>query len=322
MPATTTRNTEYIPIPLATISLSGVANFSLYIRDNSSNSIHLYRDSSLLLDGADLQRLKDRGVKHLYITADAHLVYQQYLRNNFAAILDDDSLPISRRLDCLSEAVRDVLSEAFAQRNIEDTLESVKQLALQTVDLICHTDTTAQQLLKVLRHDYHTFTHSTNVAFYCVLLAKACGTTERCELEQIATGGLLHDIGKLDIPEQVLTKNGRLNSEEWELIRRHPTTGFRLLANHTDFSFGQLMMVYQHHEKMDGSGYPVGITQSRIHPWAQICGIVDVFEALTSHRPYRSAMSRSEATSILERQAGSRFNAEIWQCWKKIIQHS
>jgi HD-GYP domain-containing protein (c-di-GMP phosphodiesterase class II) len=174
----------------------------------------------------------------------------------------------------------------------------------------------------VLHHDYHTFTHSANVAYYSVLLAKASGITDYHELQQIATGALLHDIGKLDISETILNKRGRLNDDEWDIIKRHPTTGLRLLSSHDDLNFAQLMMAYQHHERMDGSGYPVGVSENNIHPWAQICAIADIYEAITSHRPYRPGLPKEETIAILERQAGTRLNQGLWQCWKKIIQGS
>jgi HD-GYP domain-containing protein (c-di-GMP phosphodiesterase class II) len=218
--------------------------------------------------------------------------------------------------------VRDVLAEAFAQRDLENVVQSAGQLAAPTVELICHADSMVPELLQVLRHDYHTFTHSANVAFFCVLLAKACGINDRTDLERIAIGALLHDVGKLEIPEKILKKRGRLDDNEWQVISRHPTIGFQMLSHRHDLTFGQLMMVYQHHERLDGSGYPVGISQHRIHPWAQLCAVVDVYEALTSHRPYRPRLPKGYAIPILDLQAGPRLNQGMWQCWKSIIQSS
>ena len=312
----------YIPVSLATLCLSDVAELPLYIRDSPETPIRLYRGSDYPIASADLQRLTDRGVRKLYVTLDDHERYQQYLRKNFVAILNDESLPISNRFGCLNEVVRDVLSEAFAHRDVENVVETAGQLAVQTVELICQADTMAPELLKVLHHDYHTFTHSANVAYFCVILAKAYGINARSDLERIATGALLHDVGKLEIPEKILKKRGPLDDDEWQVIRRHPTIGFRMLSHRHDLTFGQLMMVYQHQERMDGSGYPVGISASKIHPWAQLCSIVDVYEALTSHRPYRPRLPKGYSIPILDLQAGSRLNQGMWQCWKRIIQNS
>ena len=313
---------QYIPVSLATICPSEVTNFPLFIRDNPETPIQLYRDADYPFEAEDLQRLNDHGMKNLYITSNDHERYQQYLRKNFVAILNDESLPVKRRFGCLNEVVRDVLAEAFTRRDMEKTVETATQLASQTVDLICREEMMTAELLKMLHHDYHTFTHSANVAYYCVLLAKASGITDRNELQQIATGALLHDVGKLDIPETILNKRGRLNDDEWNVVQRHPTDGFRLLSHRDNLNFAQLMMVYQHHERMDGSGYPVGVSGSRIHPWAQLCAVVDVYEALTSHRPYRPGLPQEETIAILDRQAVVRLNRGMWQCWKTIIQEA
>ena len=135
----------------------------------------------------------------------------------------------------------------------------------------------------------------------------------------MATGALLHDYGKIDIPEPVLTKPDRLSDDEFGLIRRHPTIGYRKLCDREDMSFSQLMMVYQHHERINGKGYPVGLVGDEIHLWAKICAVADVYEALTSNRPYRRGLLPCEAFDIMEREAGTGLDKGLFECWKKII---
>jgi len=312
---------RFIPVSLATISPSESTDFPLYIREDPKSPIQLYRDEEYPLTAADIQRLIDRGVKRLYVTLCDHESYQRYIRENFSSVLEDESLPVERRFGCLNEIVRDVLAEAFTQRDTTKTVEVAQELAVQTVELICRADVMALELMKVLHHDYHTFTHSANVSYYSVLLAKASGITNENDLRMIATGALLHDVGKLEIADSILKKQGRLDEDEWEVIKQHPTNGLRLLADRDDLNFGQLMMVYQHHERIDGSGYPVRVSESSIHPWAQICAVVDIYEALTSHRPYRPGLPKQQTIAILDRQAGSRLDQGLWECWKKIIQN-
>jgi HD-GYP domain-containing protein (c-di-GMP phosphodiesterase class II) len=319
---TATEIERYIPVSLATICPSDATNFPLFIRDNPDAPIRLYRDANYSCDAEDFQRLIDRDVKRLYVTLQDHDRYQQYLRENFRAIVSDESLPVARRFGCLNEVVRDVLSEAFTCHDTTRTVEAAQELAAQTVDLICRADLLASDLVKVLHHDYHTFTHSANVSYYSVLLAKASGISDHEQLKQIATGALLHDVGKLEIPEAILKKPGRLDDQEWQVIKDHPTKGIRLLAGRDDLNFAQLMMVYQHHERLDGTGYPVGVPESEIHPWAQICAVVDVYEAITSNRPYRPGLPEKDTIAILDRHAGPRLNQRLWQCWKTIIQKS
>jgi HD-GYP domain-containing protein (c-di-GMP phosphodiesterase class II) len=218
--------------------------------------------------------------------------------------------------------VRDVLHAAFSHRdNLDQTVSAAEQLGVLAADIITKDEFAASDLFEVLHHDYATFTHSANVAFYCGLLAAELGHT-RAEIEWITTGGLLHDLGKLDIDEDILCKPGRLNELEFRKIRMHPLLGFKKLAHREDLSEGQLMMAYQHHERLDGKGYPVGCIESDIHPWAKLCTVVDVFEALTSQRPYRTPMPRSKALMLQQRDSGTAFDTEMLACWKSIIQRN
>ena len=162
-----------------------------------------------------------------------------------------------------------------------------------------------------------TFTHSANVAFYLGMLASELGYS-KSDIELLTTAGLLHDLGKLGIQEQILCKPGKLSDEEFDVIRMHPTIGFEQLCQREDLTDGQLMVVYQHHERLDGRGYPVEAVESEIHDWAKMCAVVDVFEALTSFRPYRSPMPRRKAIEILVRDIGKAFDPEALACWKKI----
>ena len=140
------------------------------------------------------------------------------------------------------------------------------------------------------------------------------------ELQQIVVGALLHDMGKLEIPDNILAKPGRLDEFEFRQVQLHPGLGLRRLVNEqTQLTYGQLMIVYQHHEKLNGSGYPVGLPSEEIHPWAKICAVVDIFEALTSQRPYRKPMSHATALAMLDKMARTELDEEIVRCWQMLV---
>jgi HD-GYP domain-containing protein (c-di-GMP phosphodiesterase class II) len=170
----------------------------------------------------------------------------------------------------------------------------------------------------VLYHDYGTFTHSANVSAYAVLLGNALSFSQE-ELRQIAVGGLLHDIGKIEISDRILNKPGKLDDAEMREVQKHPTTGLQRVADRTDLNFGQMMMIYQHHERGDGSGYPVGCTSDEIHPWAKLCAIVDIYEALTSLRPYRHPLSTAAALAVLDREGETKLDKEMLECWRQLV---
>ena len=168
----------------------------------------------------------------------------------------------------------------------------------------------------MLYHDYQTFTHSANVSYYCIMLCKALGLSDREDLLKIAKGGLLHDLGKLDIPEAILTKPDKLTDKEFEIIKRHPTVGFRKLCRREDMDFGQLMMVYQHHERIDGKGYPDGLSGADIPLLTRVLSVADVYDALASERPYRAALPHAKCLLFLrENAAGGGLDPELVHCF-------
>lgn len=307
-----------IPISLCTLEPSGPPGIDLYLRRSEAAQPKLFCAAHHPLEQADLNRLESAGITKLYIDRNARDQYQQYLRANLESWLEDASVPPEKRVGALNEVVRDVFSEAFHSRNVENAVDQAQQLGRHAAQLLSSEPVMFQQLMGILHHDYATFTHSANVSYYAVVLAKALGYSED-ELTAIATGGLLHDLGKLEIDDRILTKPGRLDEHEFREIQKHPLTGFRKLCHREDLSWGQLMMVYQHHERVGGGGYPVGCPEPEIHPWARLCAVVDVFEALTSQRPYRSPMQHDQALQLMARDCGKAFDAEMFRCWEQVV---
>ncbi|WP_315852571.1 HD-GYP domain-containing protein [Rubripirellula reticaptiva] len=312
--------TDLIPISVSTLLPTEVVGLDLFRQETESEHCKLYRAADYPLTLDDLSRLKHRGVTRLFINKASRSVYQSYLRK-VATTSGPDAFPLTARVGALNEVVRDVLESAFKRDDVTETVNAAEKLGSLATELITQDEFTVSDLFQVLHHDYATFTHSANVAFYSGLLANELGYSKE-DVEKITTGGLLHDLGKLEIGEHILCKPGKLNDDEFRIIRLHPTLGFKKLAHRDDLNEGQLMMAYQHHERLDGKGYPVGCVSDDIHPWAKICAVVDVFEALTSQRPYRTPMTRSKAIALLQRDSGTHFDSEVLACWKSIIQRN
>ena len=312
---------DYLPISVATLMPTEAVGLNLYQQDTDSSKLRLYRGAEYPLHFQDLERLRSRGIHRLYIAKESRAIYQGYLRKIALHSASDKTIPLSARAGALNEVVRDVLETAFTKDQTDTTVAAADKLGMLATMLVTNDEFTTGDLFRVLHHDYATFTHSANVAFYVGMLAAHCGYSQE-EIQRITTAGLLHDLGKLEIEEAILCKPGKLDENEFRKIRQHPLTGFKKLAFRSDLCEGQLMMVYQHHERLDGKGYPVGNVADEIHPWAKLCSVVDVYEALTSQRPYRKPMPRNKAIEVLERDCGTAFDPEVVECWKMIIQQS
>jgi len=165
--------------------------------------------------------------------------------------------------------------------------------------------------------DQYTHQHILRVQRYAVAAAKHMGL-DGVELEAINTGALLHDIGKLGVPEYVLLKPGRLTDEEFEKIKKHPEIGAAIL-DPVEFPWPVLPVVRSHHEKWDGTGYPDGLKGEEIPRTARILAVADVYDALTSSRSYRNAWSHERACEVLLKDRGTHFDPEVADAFLEII---
>lgn len=181
-----------------------------------------------------------------------------------------------------------------------------------------HSSGSAQLLASLLAmawfveaRDPYTGGHLWRVSRYAQLLAKALGLAP-AEIARIGLGGFLHDLGKIGVPDAVLRKTDRLTDEEYAVIKTHPAMGARMLAGHP---LAELVMdaVRLHHERPDGKGYPLGLAADDIPQMARIVGVCDAFDAMTSHRPYRSGMPLEKALGILRSESGTQFDAQSVQ---------
>jgi response regulator RpfG family c-di-GMP phosphodiesterase len=157
--------------------------------------------------------------------------------------------------------------------------------------------------------DIGTEAHSRRVHGYALATARAYGLPEG-EMTHLAHGVLLHDIGKIGIPDAILLKPGKLTSEEWSIMRRHPDIGAQLIRD-IPFLQGAMPIVRHHHERWDGSGYPDRLRGAAIPLGARIFAVVDAFDAMTVDRPYSRAIGLDEARAELQRAAGSHFDPRV-----------
>lgn len=148
-----------------------------------------------------------------------------------------------------------------------------------------------------------TLVHSLNVGMICSILGNWLKFSD-LQIKELMLSGLLHDIGKFNISNEIINKPGRLTSEEFEIIKTHPISGYHNIQN-ADIAYGAKMAILQHHEKQDGSGYPYGFKAAQIHDYAKIVAIVDIYDAMTSERTYRKRLSPFCVLRLLEEEGHS-----------------
>src|SRR4051794_7928511 len=172
-----------------------------------------------------------------------------------------------------------------------------------------HVRTIHALAMAIEARDRTTHDHLRRVQIYAVELGRLMGLDE-AELEALRTAAVLHDIGKLAVPEHIISKPGRLTPEEFQKVQAHPVVGAEILER-VDFPYGVVPIVRCHHERWDGSGYPSGLKREEIPIGARILSVVDCFDALASDRQYRKAMSTDEAIQVVIRSAGKDFDPQV-----------
>lgn len=166
--------------------------------------------------------------------------------------------------------------------------------------------------------DHYTYGHSRKVSDYSVAIAEALGLPQD-RIETIRAAGLLHDIGKVGIPDSILNKRGRLTEEEWEPVKAHPKLGAEILRHVIDLA-NCLPVIMHHHEHFDGKGYPSGLKGDSIPIEARILAIADAYDAMTSPRPYREQLSPQQAIDELRRHTGTQFDSELVDVFCKMME--
>ena len=230
-------------------------------------------------------------------------------------------------LDLVVESVRKALHQRSKQirddqiaLNLQRALKS-RTFALNSAlkDLQLHRDTTLEALIRVLdAREHETGCHSARVQAYAVSLAKKLGF-EGDRLANLACGALLHDIGKIGVSDQILLKTGKLDDKEWSEIKKHPLIGYEIVKG-VSFLSGASALIISHHERFDGTGYPSGLKGESVPLEARLFAVIDTYDAMTSDRPYRKALTPDVAKEEIVRCSGSQFDPRIVESFLEIPQ--
>ncbi len=273
----------------------------------TAQSIYNHKGANYLTRGTTLtqqyiDRLRKIGISNVVITSL------------------DPNLPLPPPEDIIKEETRvSAIHQVFdtytrLQQNQEMDIPPVLEASESIIADLLQRPENLVQMTDIRLYDDYTFAHSVNVAALSAMLGMVCHFS-RSDLTTITTGGLLHDLGKMDISKDILCKTTSLNDEEFRVIRQHPLFGYQRLIR-TSSSGGLNMKVIadiacQHHEHIDGHGYPNHLVGNQISEFAKIVAIADVYDALTTQRPYKKAYSPHIAYTIMTKCSGKQFDEHL-----------
>jgi len=317
-----TSRKSYVPIPVDVLAPERVIPFNLFSRA-STGAIKQVCAAGEAIAAETLRAWEQVGVTVLYVNTTDHRLYREFAEKVLNDLALRPDLPAPQKARIYYQTMRELVHEACVSNHIEDMAAGPRDtFANGMVSLICEDDAALGGLLMMLSHDYYTYTHMVNVSVMVAGLAYRVGLREHGRLRDIASGGLLHDTGKTRINPDILNKTARLTADEWEVLQTHPGLGLEYLHRRTNIHPTELLMVHQHHEKLDGSGYPLGLVGNEISYEAQMTAVVDIYDALTCKRPYRPALSHEAAIGILREQAGDKLNADLVAAWQDTIERA
>jgi HD-GYP domain-containing protein (c-di-GMP phosphodiesterase class II) len=281
-----------------------------------------------VLDPGDLEEFH-RKYFHIYVCEDQR---QNYLRGLVKSEVDDIS-----KTEVIKDAALTYLNnifdkdKEFSTEYLSQNIENCKEVVESMVDVLDkHSIDSLRDLIANLSfHDFYTFDHSINVSMYCISILKAIHpTVPRKDLVHVGLGGLLHDLGKVQVPTHILNNPGSLSNDEYQIIKKHPDFGLNLLlsghcqvAPEIDLTI-IARVVHEHHENFNGTGYPKKLSgKEEIHFFARICTIADFFDAITTKRSYNEVLRISEAVSTMRKFRGIKLDPEIFDIFERNIRY-
>ena len=221
----------------------------------------------------------------------------------------------------LSESVRKRVAEGiqylYQDTESEDFTRATKSITNDLMRAIEDNDAIAVDISALKISDEYTFKHSVDVATMSMIVAKRYGFSEQ-QVYEIGIAGLLHDIGKSQIPNELLNKAGKLTGDEFALMKQHSVLGYRILADKAELSEDIKMGVLQHHEKIDGTGYPIGTKLDKINEFARIISVADIYDALVTERPYKKPFSPRDAVEMIMAMTGE-LDIEAMRCFMESV---
>ena len=300
----------YIPVRLDGLVVDSVVDFHLYLQTSPGHFV-LFRGPDLEFTSAHHARLLANRVDMLWLKGDERRRYEQYVEKHLETLLANPQIATPRKAELLQSAAQATLESVMVDPRHTDAVPRTRRVAQQTVQLIVREQEAIGYMAALMARDYDTVRHSMNVSVFATGLAHAAGVRDPADLRDLALGALLHDVGKSELPRELIVKPGAYTEEEMELMRTHVLRGEHILQRDGRMGALGMVVVSQHHERLTGSGYPRRLNKPHIHLFGRIAAIADVYDALTSVRSYQRAMKPADALHLMSTHLASHFDRQL-----------
>lgn len=296
---------RYILIDKKVVQLDATFDFDIYYPQGEEMTLLLEKESVV----EQHHLVASYNQKALYISQKDQSSYKIFHEKYLQSLKDSFELFEDKTATIYSNAT-DIMNTLFENPDTLGNYEETKEVVNDLVHTILDDHFAIKSLMKIATHDYYTHTHSLNVTVYSLSLGAFIGLSD-ADLSRLGESALLHDLGKSKVPSEIINKNGRLTPEEFEIMKAHPDLGYEIAQNMGIKDKHILAGIRYHQEKMSGEGYPLGLKGTKIPLFARIIGLCDVFDAITSKRSYKEAMSTFDALSLIKNKMHEHVDNEL-----------
>jgi len=309
------------PVSMDTLYPDSRAPCDLFRRLRGGEMV-FYAQVGIPFDESTKQSMLAHGVEQLYIREEDTGRFFNYIKEALTKIIASPSTPARKKAEAVHIACRETMRRAYEEPR-GTFLQQAHEVVTPTVDLLINDDQATRCLVRLTAYDHCTYVHSTNVGIFGVALARILfGRSAEHDMHRLGAGFFLHDLGKCKIPIDILNKPGALSTEERSVINLHPENGYQMLKEAGFMTDEAEILTLQHHEREDGKGSPAGLTTADIHPYARICRLVDVYEALTAERPYHARRSTFEALKFMQEKIMTDLDQELLRSFVQLFAKS
>ncbi len=312
------RPVSYFPVSPVMLFPEVLGDFSVYLWQGGD--FVLYTKSGQKFTIKHRRILHTNGVKEVYIQGSERQQYEKYIEQNLGTILLDQELAIDVRSKVFYEATTVVMQDVF-DRKLPSSLRArhfdrITEIVKSSIKFLAE-DHSLSAIASFISHDYKTYTHCMQVFIYSVAVFQNCDMSDG-EIFECGLGAMLHDVGKAKIPRRILNKRGSLTQSEREIIKEHPVHGVSMCA-HLPMTQNTINCILFHHEKLDGTGYPAGLKGDSIPMPVRIISMADIYDALTTARPYAEAMPPYEALTLIRHDMRDGVDMDVFKRFVSVL---
>ena len=317
---TVTEDGKFREINIEFLAKGGDEGFDIFYKtDNFGTEKFVKFASTERKHQEKVLRLLEEGTdQEFYIHEEDLFKYYKFATNSLRAVMANPNVPIKEKTEKIYEVSKGVMKEFFDNNTSEKILESSEEVMEMMEECMTTAEAGFHGIAEITSKDYYTYTHSVNVGLYCMTFGVK-SKMSKGDIKQLSLGGMLHDVGKSKVEHSLINKDGKLTEEEFLKMQIHATEGGNILSGMGCFASNVVRMAAEHHEKFKGGGYPIGKVGNEIHLFARICKIMDVYDALTTRRSYKKALSAFDTLIIMKKQMAHDFDPELLQNFIRLM---